>query len=180
MEDPDISAALEELAHQGLVDELGGKVYRMSSELLRMWVGRNHTVLAAARPSRRYRQLREEPTGGLRDRRVDWASLLLWLAAGALAARGVVKAAALGQHAGRQVRVAGLLITAKVVHTRRGEPMEFVTFEDRTGLFETVVFAREYAKVKKLLLYDKPLVVKGKAEEDSRLHAKSGDGRSSE
>jgi len=84
MELPDIQAALDTLAHQGLVDELGGKVYRMSSELLRIWIGRSHTLLDTVRHSRRYRQLREEPRGGLRDRRVDWASLLIWLAAAAL------------------------------------------------------------------------------------------------
>ena len=80
----DIAAALNTLAHQGMVDELGGKVYRVSTELLRMWVGRNHTVLDTVRQSRRYRQAREESTNSLRDKQVDWLNVLLWMVAGVL------------------------------------------------------------------------------------------------
>jgi len=92
------------------------------------------------------------------------------LYAGALAARGVVKAAALGQHAGRQVRVAGLLITAKVVHTRRGEPMEFVTFEDETGLVEATFFPAVYRRFCTLLDRSRPLLLEGRVEADFGAH----------
>lgn len=80
----EISEALQVLTLQGMVDELGGRVYRTSSELLRLWVGRNHSVLDTVRQSRRYRQLREEPSGGLREKRIDWVSILLWAVGAAL------------------------------------------------------------------------------------------------
>jgi DNA polymerase III alpha subunit len=41
---------------------------------------------------------------------------------------------------GRRVRLAAWLITGKVVHTRHGDPMEFLTFEDETGIVETTFF----------------------------------------
>jgi error-prone DNA polymerase len=92
------------------------------------------------------------------------------LYAGAPALRGVVKAAALAQQAGRQVRVAGLLITAKVVHTRRGEPMEFVTFEDETGLVEATFFPAAYRRFCTLLDRNRPLLLEGRVEEDFGAH----------
>ena len=45
-----------------------------------------------------------------------------------------VKAKNLHRFVGRHVRIAGLLITGKVVHTKHGDPMEFMTFEDDSGL----------------------------------------------
>jgi DNA polymerase III alpha subunit len=92
------------------------------------------------------------------------------LYAGAPALRGTVKAAALARHTGRQVRVAGLLITAKVVHTRRGEPMEFVTFEDETGLVETTFFPAAYRRFCTLLDRSRPLLLEGRVEEDFGAH----------
>ncbi|MFY9940827.1 MAG: OB-fold nucleic acid binding domain-containing protein, partial [Desulfobacterales bacterium] len=92
------------------------------------------------------------------------------LYAGALAAKGVVKAAALPQHTGREVRVAGILITAKVVHTRRGEPMEFVTFEDETGLVEATFFPAAYRRFCTLLDRSRPLLLEGRVEADFGAH----------
>jgi len=80
----DAEAALDTLARQGIVDELGGKVYRVTTELLRLWVGRNHTLLDTVRRSRRYHQVREEPPVGMRDRRADAINTLLWLVVAAL------------------------------------------------------------------------------------------------
>lgn len=92
------------------------------------------------------------------------------LYAGRLAAQGVVKAAALPHHVGRQVRVAGLLITAKVVHTRRGHPMEFVTFEDETGLVEATFFPAAYRRFCTLLDRSRPIVLEGRVEADFGAH----------
>ena len=36
--------------------------------------------------------------------------------------------------------LAGMLTTAKPVHTLKDEPMEFATFDDGDGLIETVLF----------------------------------------
>ncbi|MBE7461963.1 MAG: DNA polymerase III subunit alpha [Planctomycetes bacterium] len=78
----------------------------------------------------------------------------------------LVKAAALQRCAGRRVCLAGWLITGKVVHTRRGEPMEFLTFEDETGLIETTFFPRAYARYCDSLGLGGPFLLSGKAEEE--------------
>ena len=41
--------------------------------------------------------------------------------------------------------LAGWLITGKVVKTKKGDPMKFLTFEDETGIVETVFFPKPYA-----------------------------------
>ena len=54
--------------------------------------------------------------------------------------RRTIKAADLPRFVGRKVCLAGWLITGKVVSTKTGDPMEFLTFEDETGLVETAFF----------------------------------------
>jgi error-prone DNA polymerase len=80
--------------------------------------------------------------------------------------RGIVKAVDLKHRTGRRVRVAGLLITGKVVSTKHGEPMEFLTFEDDTGLVETTFFPEAYRKFCCRLDRHQPYLLTGKAEED--------------
>jgi DNA polymerase-3 subunit alpha/error-prone DNA polymerase len=64
------------------------------------------------------------------------------------------------------VRVAGGLITGKVVETRKGEPMEFLTFEDETGFVETTFFPQAYRRFCHLLDRERPYLLSGKVEED--------------
>ena len=78
----------------------------------------------------------------------------------------IIKAADLKRYAGQWVRVAGWLITGKVVHTKRGEPMEFLTFEDETGLMETTFFPRAYARYCDSLGLGGPFVLTGTVEEE--------------
>jgi DNA polymerase-3 subunit alpha/error-prone DNA polymerase len=78
----------------------------------------------------------------------------------------VVKAVDLNHFIGRHVRVAGLLITGKVVHTKHGDPMEFLTFEDDTGLIETVFFPKAYRRFCAVPDRSRPFVLHGKVEED--------------
>ncbi|MFZ5571151.1 MAG: DNA polymerase III subunit alpha [Thermodesulfobacteriota bacterium] len=79
---------------------------------------------------------------------------------------GLVKAMELGRHAGRRIRFAGLLITGKVVRTRHDEPMEFLTFEDETGLVETTFFPETYRRFCALLDRSRPYILSGRVEED--------------
>ncbi len=79
---------------------------------------------------------------------------------------GVVKARNLKQFSGRRVTLAGLLVTGKVVHTKQGDPMEFLTFEDETGLVETTFFPEAYSRFCALLDRSRPFVLKGKVDED--------------
>ena len=82
---------------------------------------------------------------------------------------GGVKARDLKRFAGRRVTVAGLLITGKVVHTKHGDPMEFLTFEDETGLVETTFFPEAYSRFCAVLDRSRPFVLKGKVDEDLSL-----------
>ncbi len=51
-----------------------------------------------------------------------------------------VRARDLPRLVGRRVTLIGWLVTGKTVTTKDNEPMCFLTFEDETGLFETVMF----------------------------------------
>lgn len=82
------------------------------------------------------------------------------------AAAHMVKAADLHRNRHRQVRLAGWLVTGKTVSTKKGEPMEFLTFEDETGLVETTFFPRVYQRCCHLLEADRPFLLTGKIDEE--------------
>nr|MBA3317196.1 DNA polymerase III subunit alpha [Gemmatimonadales bacterium] len=72
----------------------------------------------------------------------------------------------LPRHVGRQVMMAGMLTTAKPVHTLEDEPMEFATFDDGDGLIETVLFPRLYRERGHVLFDQGPFIFRGKVEEE--------------
>jgi DNA polymerase III alpha subunit len=72
----------------------------------------------------------------------------------------------LQQHVGRHVLAAGMLTTAKPVHTTRDEPMEFATFDDGDGLIEAVLFPRIYRERGHVLFDQGPFIFRGKVEEE--------------
>jgi DNA polymerase III alpha subunit len=72
----------------------------------------------------------------------------------------------LPRHVGRHVLLAGMLTTAKPVHTLQDEPMEFATFDDGEGLIETVLFPRVYRERGHVLFDQGPFVFRGKVEEE--------------
>jgi error-prone DNA polymerase len=77
-----------------------------------------------------------------------------------------VKGCDIGAHAGRTVTMIGWWITGKVVETKKGEPMEFVSFEDTSAIYETTFFPDAYAKFCRRLTHTKPFVLRGKVETD--------------
>jgi DNA polymerase-3 subunit alpha/error-prone DNA polymerase len=77
-----------------------------------------------------------------------------------------IQAADLPGMVGRQIRFAGWLITGKLVRTRRGEPMKFLTFEDDTGVVETVFFPRVYSRFAHILNNGYPYLLSGRVEND--------------
>jgi DNA polymerase-3 subunit alpha/error-prone DNA polymerase len=77
-----------------------------------------------------------------------------------------VKAVDLPHHRGRRVRLAGWLITGKVVTTKHGDPMEFLTFEDETGIVETTFFPQAYHRFCHMIDRQRPYLLTGKVEED--------------
>ena len=72
----------------------------------------------------------------------------------------------LPRHVGRHVMMAGMLTTAKPVHTHENEPMEFATFDDGDGLIETVLFPRLYRERGHVLFDQGPFIFRGKVEEE--------------
>ena len=92
------------------------------------------------------------------------------LYAGDLKHRGIIKAKDMPYFAGRHICIAGILITGKVVHTKHGDPMEFLTFEDETGLVETTFFPKAYRRFCAILGKDRPFILCGKVEEDFGAH----------
>lgn len=77
-----------------------------------------------------------------------------------------LRAASLDRHIGAHVRLVGWLITAKEVLTMHEEPMEFLTFEDETTSFETVLFPAAYRQFRPVLLEGGAFVVDGRVEEN--------------
>src|SRR5207249_2698519 len=72
----------------------------------------------------------------------------------------------LAKHVGKVVRVVGWYVTAKTVMTRHGEPMEFLSFEDTTALYETTFFPRTYASFCHMMTKVRPYLLTGRVEED--------------
>jgi len=77
-----------------------------------------------------------------------------------------VPAADLRRHAGKRVTTVGWLITGKLVETNKGEPMEFLSFEDTTDIYETTFFPGAYARFCRLFTTTRPFLLVGKVEED--------------
>ena len=64
-------------------------------------------------------------------------------------------------HIGRRVTLIGWPITHKTVTTSNREPMSFITFEDESGLCETVMFPELYKRRAILLDYSRPFILHG-------------------
>ncbi len=67
---------------------------------------------------------------------------------------------------GRQVTLLGWPITQKELITFDGRAMNFVSFEDESALFETVLFPDSYERYRAYLFEQGPLWLKGRVEED--------------
>jgi DNA polymerase-3 subunit alpha/error-prone DNA polymerase len=80
--------------------------------------------------------------------------------------RRTIKAADLPRFVGRKVCLAGWLITGKVVSTKTGDPMEFLTFEDETGIVETTFFPQVYRRFCHIIDRQRPYLLTGKVEEN--------------
>jgi DNA polymerase III alpha subunit len=77
-----------------------------------------------------------------------------------------VKACDLHLHVGEHITTIGWLVTGKTVQTKDGDPMKFVSFEDTTGIYETVLFPKVYNRFCHMLNEMRPYLLKGKVEQD--------------
>jgi error-prone DNA polymerase len=105
---------------------------------------------------------REEASGELATMGVSVKRHPLFFARERLKAMGVVSRTQLDAlPEGRQVRVAGIVISRQRPPTRSGRTVIFVTLEDETGLTEVTVFERVYERWGKVIFSSSALVVDG-------------------
>ena len=90
--------------------------------------------------------------------------LLLW--GRSLARVRRIRAIDMERHIGRNVTLAGWPITRKTIFTMGGLPMDFISFEDETALYETVLFPRTRELYQKYLYGQRPLVIDGRVRDD--------------
>jgi hypothetical protein len=74
----DLGAGLRQLQAYSIVEELGGPTYRVASDVMRVWVRRNHPQDATIAASGAYRSKRVKVANARRRREVDWVGLVLW------------------------------------------------------------------------------------------------------
>jgi len=77
----------------------------------------------------------------------------------------VKKARDIPKYVGHSIRLAGVYITRKVTSTRRHDPMEFLTLEDETDIYECVLFPETYREFGDLLNWERLFLLRGKVEE---------------
>ncbi len=78
----------------------------------------------------------------------------------------VIMAAELNHHTGKFVKVAGIMVTAKTVLTKDHNLMQFVSFEDESAIFETVLFPDIYEKFSTILEEHHPYILEGRVTEE--------------
>ncbi|MCL2093161.1 MAG: PHP domain-containing protein [Treponema sp.] len=91
--------------------------------------------------------------------------LVLWKEA-VQAQRDRVKGADLQKHLGRRISMVGWPVTQKEVWTKDGLTMSFLSLEDETALYETVIFPEIYDRYSKLLFEQRPLLIQGRVMDD--------------
>jgi error-prone DNA polymerase len=70
------------------------------------------------------------------------------------------------RYAGKYVNMIGWWITTKTVEDKHGRPMEFISFEDTTAIFDTTFFPDVYAKFCRRLSQSRPYLLRGIIEEE--------------
>ena len=77
-----------------------------------------------------------------------------------------VKGSALPKHSGKRVTTIGWWVTGKLISTKDGESMEFISFEDTSALYETIFFPEAYARFCHILNRSRPYVMTGVVQEE--------------
>ena len=78
----------------------------------------------------------------------------------------ITPATEMPMHIGHRIMMVGWLITEKAASTKHGEPMEFITLEDTTGLYDATLFPEIFQRYGPLLTNERPLLLEGLVEED--------------
>jgi error-prone DNA polymerase len=78
----------------------------------------------------------------------------------------ILHASKLPGQVGKPVWVIGWPITRKEVVTQEGDPMEFVSFEDETAIYEAVFFPKAFRQFCRDLTMDRPYLLHGEVQEE--------------
>lgn len=167
------------LVSSGSLDSLNPSLYR--SEQLRILLTSAKPRIETTQPELFSTTIRPLPTQKLTSRRKsseeelhrEFASLSflrdhhpLLLFSRSLQHVKRVKACDLASYENRYITLIGYQITQKQVLTKGGENMSFVSFEDETALYETVLFPQLFSKYHHLLCTQWPLVILGLVKND--------------
>ena len=71
----------------------------------------------------------------------------------------------LALHIGKEVTLIGWLLTEKMVSTKKGDPMEFMTLEDQTAMYDATVFPQTYREYCHLLAANQAYMITGLVEQ---------------
>jgi len=82
----------------------------------------------------------------------------------------VKKAKDIQKFVGKTIHLAGVYITRKVTQTRKHDPMEFLTLEDETDIYECVLFPEAFKQYGDLLNWESLFLVRGKVEVSFGVH----------
>ena len=77
-----------------------------------------------------------------------------------------VRGADLPRYIGKRVTTVGWWVTGKLITTQTDEPMEFISFEDTSALYDTVFFPQAYARFCHILNRSRPYVLTGLVQEE--------------
>jgi error-prone DNA polymerase len=83
----------------------------------------------------------------------------------AASGRKIVPASQLPRYVGRRLNLAAWSITGKEVVTKKGDPMEFVSFEDESAIFETTFFPKAYQRFCQILDMNHAYLLTGRVQE---------------
>jgi len=83
-----------------------------------------------------------------------------------LAAKNRIRAVHIDRYINRRVHLIGWPVTQKEVWTKDGLTMSFLSLEDETAMYETVIFPQIYDRYNKLLFDQMPLYVSGQVKDD--------------
>ncbi len=77
-----------------------------------------------------------------------------------------VKAYVMHQWVGRYVTMIGWWVTGKTVQDKNGRPMEFISFEDTSGIYDATFFPQAYSRFCRKMVRHRPYILKGKVEQE--------------
>jgi DNA polymerase III alpha subunit len=83
----------------------------------------------------------------------------------ALGSTPYIQATDLPRYIGQEVTLIGWLLTEKIVSTKKGEPMEFMTLEDQTAIYDATAFPATYRNYCHLLATNQAYLITGLVED---------------